>query len=409
MNAQRKIQFFLGLALLIVLIGAQASPARAQSTGTTLNLTASVTSLWKQFFYYGWTINKTVSPSTIEIASGQSGPLGYTLTVTRYISSQVTHFGLNGTLCVTNTGSEATQNGHFVDRIQYRLPGGEWQDIPATLTTLYPSRELNPGETGCKSISLRFDPFDGAEYRNVADFIITNYVGYVGQEHGVSVESPFSLPVAPRIIEYGATASVSDAFTCPAGFTCTASDSGPWNLTDSAVINYTITVHNDTAACDSNFTLDNIATLTYTPYATPKSFYASASTNIYTGPCTILSQGCTPGYWKNHPESWKGYSPTQRVDSVFSVPASVVDLADDSLKDALSYPGGPGLYGAARNLLRAATAALLNAAHDGVAYPRTEAAIIADVNAALASGNRGVMLALAAQLDADNNLGCPLH
>jgi hypothetical protein len=30
------------------------------------------------------------------------------------------------------------------------------------------------------------------------------------------------------------------------------------------------------------------------------------------------------------------------------------------------------------------------------------------VNAALASGNRATMLDLASQLDADNNLGCPL-
>jgi hypothetical protein len=35
--------------------------------------------------------------------------------------------------------------------------------------------------------------------------------------------------------------------------------------------------------------------------------------------------------------------------------------------------------------------------------------VIADVNAALATGNRDVMLSLAASLDADNNLGCPLH
>jgi hypothetical protein len=33
----------------------------------------------------------------------------------------------------------------------------------------------------------------------------------------------------------------------------------------------------------------------------------------------------------------------------------------------------------------------------------------ADVNVALAGGSRDAMLALAAVLDADNNLGCPLH
>jgi hypothetical protein len=44
-----------------------------------------------------------------------------------------------------------------------------------------------------------------------------------------------------------------------------------------------------------------------------------------------------------------------------------------------------------------------------VDYPRTAASIIADVNAALATGSRSTMLALKNALDADNNLGCPLN
>jgi hypothetical protein len=35
--------------------------------------------------------------------------------------------------------------------------------------------------------------------------------------------------------------------------------------------------------------------------------------------------------------------------------------------------------------------------------------VIADVNAALASNDRSTMLALTSELDADNNLGCPLN
>jgi hypothetical protein len=54
-------------------------------------------------------------------------------------------------------------------------------------------------------------------------------------------------------------------------------------------------------------------------------------------------------------------------------------------------------------------AALLDAAHPDVDYPRTPASVIADVNAALASRNRDTILDLASRLDADNNLGCPLN
>lgn len=121
--------------------------------------------------------------------------------------------------------------------------------------------------------------------------------------------------------------------------------------------------------------------------------------------------GCTPGYWKNHEDSWggTGYSPGQTVGSVFSGASAFPSQAANTLLQALQGGGGSGLEGGARILLRAAVAALLNAAHSGVDYPWTTAEIIADVNAALTSGNRNTMLDLAAELDDDNNLGCPLN
>lgn len=125
---------------------------------------------------------------------------------------------------------------------------------------------------------------------------------------------------------------------------------------------------------------------------------------------TVGNQGCTPGYWKNHTDSWPatGYSPTQTVSSVFAQ-ASLYPSGISTLLAALDLAGGPGVDGAAEILLRAATAALLNASHAGVSYPRPPSTVIADVNGVLASQNRDVMLALAAALDADNNLGCPLN
>ncbi|MDP3979069.1 MAG: hypothetical protein Q8P85_13955 [Pseudomonas sp.] len=121
-------------------------------------------------------------------------------------------------------------------------------------------------------------------------------------------------------------------------------------------------------------------------------------------------EGCTPGFWKNSTGSWVGYSSDQLVGSVFSLPNGVLanQLGDDTLLEALNYPGGNNLLGAAQILLRAAVASLLNAANPDVEFPRTEAEIIADVNAALATMDRATILALASELDADNNLGCEL-
>lgn len=121
-------------------------------------------------------------------------------------------------------------------------------------------------------------------------------------------------------------------------------------------------------------------------------------------------EGCTPGFWKNHPNRWTatGFSQSQSLESVFDVP-DAFGLDDVTLLAALDLEGGDTDAEAAGLLLHHAVAALLNAAHPGVDYPRTAASIIADVNAALASGSRDTMLALKDELDADNNLGCPLN
>ncbi|HSK17625.1 MAG TPA: hypothetical protein VK912_00685 [Longimicrobiales bacterium] len=121
-------------------------------------------------------------------------------------------------------------------------------------------------------------------------------------------------------------------------------------------------------------------------------------------------EGCTPGYWKNHEASWAatGYSPAQLAGSVFAL-GGYPTLASNTLLESLSNKGGPGADGAASILIRAAVAALLNASSPDVDYTMTAAEIIAAVDAALASNDRETMLSLAADLDYDNNLGCPLN
>ncbi len=121
-----------------------------------------------------------------------------------------------------------------------------------------------------------------------------------------------------------------------------------------------------------------------------------------------VDAGCTPGYWKNHPASWVTYAPSQTVGSVFALPPDLSALSGDTLMQALQYQGGTETIDAARILLRAAVAALLNSTNAGVGYPLSTAQILAHVNAALAGGNRDAMLGLKNVLDAYNNLNCPL-
>ena len=124
------------------------------------------------------------------------------------------------------------------------------------------------------------------------------------------------------------------------------------------------------------------------------------------------TQGCTPGYWKNHTDVLQEYVPSQTVGSVYT---GAAPYANETLLVALNGGGGPGVNGAKTILLRAAVAALLNAAYDPLLYPwqRTGSQfrppLLATVDAALASGDRDTMLTLATWLDTDNNLGCPLN
>jgi hypothetical protein len=116
--------------------------------------------------------------------------------------------------------------------------------------------------------------------------------------------------------------------------------------------------------------------------------------------CEVGEEGCTPGYWRNHHESWDGYAPADEFFSVFVV-TNMRGLAGDlTLGDAVELGGG-----GFNKLARSAVAALLNAANPEVSYPMTEAEIIAAVVAAFNTGNAEP---LATQLDDYNNLGCPI-
>jgi len=66
-----------------------------------------------------------------------------------------------------------------------------------------------------------------------------------------------------------------------------------------------------------------------------------------------LCEGCTPGYWKNHLESWVDYGPANDFDTAFGVDLFEQDI---NLLQALHARGG-----GTNQLARHAAAALLNA------------------------------------------------
>jgi hypothetical protein len=119
--------------------------------------------------------------------------------------------------------------------------------------------------------------------------------------------------------------------------------------------------------------------------------------------------GCTPGYWKNHLDSWPptGFAPAQALSSVFS-PAGLGSLGSKTLRDALKFGGGSSLTAKKQILLRAAVASLLNSGHPDLEFEWTTAEVVAAVNAALASGDKDTIVSLAGDLDDSNNGDCSL-
>jgi len=133
----------------------------------------------------------------------------------------------------------------------------------------------------------------------------------------------------------------------------------------------------------------------------------------------------TPGFWKNHTvdsasghDAWQytNYSPTDSLPFVLGsfaglqIKGSTDTYGSLSMWEALSLKGGTNAKGALEILLRAGTAAVLNASfhekmHGGVEgyYPFSTAELIPMINAAIASGQRDGMLSLAAELDGYNN------
>ena len=109
------------------------------------------------------------------------------------------------------------------------------------------------------------------------------------------------------------------------------------------------------------------------------------------------AEGCTPGYWKNHPGAWAGTGLTASttLSAAFGIDSNT------SLITALKTGGG-GLNA----LMRHAVAALLNASSTGVAYKFTAAEVRALVQAAVTSKNyEAAKNTLAKQ----NEMGCPLN
>ena len=306
----RRRNLFIAAVILIIIARLTQWLGSAQANsqaGTTLSATKTATGFWEYVREYDWSLTKAVSPAEVEVRPGASASLEYTLTATRTLVAEREQVGVRGEICVTNGGDRATEGLAIVDVVQYKTGSGPFTDYVTTTVDVSIHPVLAPGESFCYPYQVLFQPVAGAIYRNEARVTITNHSGWLpgGQNcpgpdpcpFGPSPRADFSLPEEFTLVEVDPQATLTDAISCPDGFTCTVSDPGPWTLNDSATLSFTATLSNTSALCGIGEQITNMARLTEADSGTER--LASAVAEISTGPCAT---GCTRtyGYWKTH-------------------------------------------------------------------------------------------------------------
>jgi hypothetical protein len=152
---------------------------------------------------------------------------------------------------------------------------------------------------------------------------------------------------------------------------------------------------------------DNITPATQTPLVNPANGDQYFINSIHGIRLTFNNEhvaappeGCSPGYYKRHTMPGGTFT---FAGAGFTNTGTAANI---TLKASLDFAGGPTLQDAKNVLLRQAAAAYANSIRLA-GYPLTTAQVVAQTNAALASGDRDTILAFAAVLDGYNNLEGP--
>jgi hypothetical protein len=139
--------------------------------------------------------------------------------------------GVRGEITVTNTGCNDTKDLTIWDTVQMMPCDGAFTDYVTFKvdTTCHPV--LAAGESYAYAYEVEFAPVEGAQYRNVANVTISNFVDHAGECFGVQACEEFCLPDVPTVTYLDEEACLRDDFSVPTGFVVEAlTDVGPWEL-----------------------------------------------------------------------------------------------------------------------------------------------------------------------------------
>jgi hypothetical protein len=189
MNRTRTGARVLGALLALGVVSAALAPSAA-AAGTTLSQTVSINAHLERVFE--WTITKSVTPATWELFRGDSGTSAYTVSVTKDGGTQ--HAFIDGQVCVTNGGAEATQNLTIVGELRDGVPPPN--DLITTFAIDVSAHPvLAPSERFCYPYSIDIPSgfvHPGGPYKITANTTITNHAP--GVTDGPSTSASTTLP-----------------------------------------------------------------------------------------------------------------------------------------------------------------------------------------------------------------------
>ena len=270
------------VACTAVAFGAMAPNASATSP---ISAFKTAEAHWTKTFR--WTIDKSVTPASWDLETGQSGTSTYTVQVTK--SAGTDAIWVDGKVCVENVSAAPTENLKVVDRLQ-ALVGDDVITLASVPLDMSLNPVLDPGESQCYPYSIPFEPVAGATYRNNARVTVTNDPRDPGEEMGPNEKVDFTLP-DPTVVNGSVNVDDTNGLT--------------WLFTDSGTRTYTRTF-----TCDQDKgTHDNTATIRETGQSD------DARVTVTCKPPPAPGCSLTQGYWKTHSK----YDGVKKYDATWAL------------------------------------------------------------------------------------------
>jgi hypothetical protein len=337
---------------------------------------------------WSWSVDKNGDTGTLTLAPGQSKVVNYSVVVVNTGTTD-RKFSVAGTVTVANTGTVPATVNSVADVDDFGAA-----DVVSCGTL---PRTLAVAETmSCSYTQAIAAPTMGTVYQNTATASVAKPGG--GADLTFSGGAPFSFDGASPNLRVDECVTVSDTYVGSpvTGSVCAAASPktftyartfGPARITQ----------------CGTTVSAPNTATAKGTEANVSDSWNVDVS----------YVCGCTPGYWKNNTGGWPVATgvlesnpfPNAALSPVYLLSGKT--LGAYTLIQGLGFQGNNTVEGGAEILLRAGTAAYLNANKFG--YALTTAQVTSQVNAALGTQDRPTIIALATRLDSYNNAGCPLN